>query len=183
MFIVRHFRQKQKNEEAKAKFDGAMGYLKENSSFAKWIILQLKCNSKTIDVLVNDGETFARDNSWAGPIFDFGTSGGTICWNASRPKEKGKRSAAMGLMHELGHAYQFLSEKQGVKAVMKPRLFGRCYRTKRQDGIVNSEEFIEKIEDTNVAAIELTVANEINAKLEQENASEELFEPTRDKYL
>ena len=183
MFNVRHFREKLLDAKAKSKFDDAVDYLTQNSQFANWLILQLKCSGKAIEVLVSDGEPYARENSWAGPKFDLGNSGGTICWNASRPKEKGNRSAAMGLMHELGHAYQFLSEKQGVKAVMKPRFFGRCYQTGKQQQVVRSAEFIENIEDTNVAAIEQTVATEINASLKQKNAPEELFEQVRESYI
>lgn len=177
MFLVRHWRNI-KNQEAVAAFKGAKDYLVQNSTFAADLIGDLESSDKAIEVLVNFNESTARQNAWEGPLFDSGGKGGTVHWNASRAKEAGKASAALGLMHELGHAYQFLSEKAGAKAVLKPIL--GFYRLRPK--VFDSDEFLDNFEETNVSAIELTVATEINGSLAKANAPAEALEPTRTRY-
>ncbi len=186
MFSVSHWRNAN-NVKAQKDFDAAIGYLEKNSQFAAQLITDLRQSSKTIKILVNFNEG-AEINEWRGPKFDMGKSGGEVHWNSERKKVADKPSAALGLMHELGHAYQFVSEKAGVDALLKPVL-GRMYQTGTQSKICSNpssaegKAFIEGMEDTNVAAIELTVATEINASLQKQGASADLMEPKRTSYL
>jgi hypothetical protein len=176
MFLVRHWRNMQ-NDRAVQAFNDAVAYLTQHSQLAADLIGDLRGSDKAIEVLVSFDEPAARDNGWIGPVFDRGNSGGTVTWNAARAKALGKPSAALGLMHELGHVHQFLSEKAGAKAILRP-VFGRFYRMRPE--VFHSDEFLDKFEETNVAAIELMVANEINAALG--NAAPEALEPTREHY-
>jgi hypothetical protein len=71
---------------------------------------------------------------------------GVLWLKKKRVDKVGTISAPMALMHELGHAHQYLTDKAGYEEEMKKHSFIRC------------------LEDTNCAAIENTVCQELNAR-------------------
>jgi len=169
-----------KAEEA---FRTATTYLKR-SDLARFIMEQFeKSRSKTVvkvEVYPNRG----GGNSWEPPAWKKGELGGTVFWEASRTEAGYQQfgSAAMALMHELGHAYQYLSEKKRMRDILKPKLSALSPALKRKIG--SGDDFLNKIELTNTQAIELTVANEINKEIIFARGPRyKWLEPIREHYL
>ena len=152
-----------KTRKAEEVFEKAIKYLKL-SDFARFIIEQFEDSSSTtvvqVEVPPNRG-----GNSWDPPAWKRGDLGGTVWWQAWRTEIEYQQfgSAAMALMHELGHAYQYLSEKKRVKDIIKPKLAAISSRVRRR--VARSANFLDNLELTNTQAIELTVAHEINKEL------------------
>jgi hypothetical protein len=183
MFSVRHEYSKisGNNEKAKSKFDTAIQYLKSNSSLAKMLLEELEGCPKTIEVVIVSGDGM---NGWRGPKVLQSNSGGRVDWYPDRVKAAGNRSAALALMHELGHAYQFLSNKDWLETVMKGR-YGKLWRPWRGDAVADrmkDPEIAAKIDDPNIELIETEVAKQLNTS---NNAAEGsvAFEPIRASYL
>ncbi len=183
MFIVRHEYPKRagNNEQANAKFDEAILYLKLNSTLARMLLQELETCSKTIEVVI---VTADGQNGWYGPQILQSSSGGKVTWYPDRKKEVGNRSAALALMHELGHAYQFLSHKDWLKNVMKGR-YGKYWRPWRGNAVrdrMRNPAIAAKIDDPNIEIIETEVAKQLNASNNAAVGSAE-YEPIRDSYL
>lgn len=71
---------------------------------------------------------------------------GFLWLKKKRIDKPGTISAAMALMHELGHAHQYLTDKEGYEAEIQKNKLLRC------------------LEDTNCAAVENTICLELNAR-------------------
>jgi hypothetical protein len=153
-----------KTAGSKEAFEKAIKYLKL-SDLARFIIKQFEDSSSTTVVKVEVPPNRGGGNSWDPPAWKRGDLGGTVWWQASRTEIDYTRfgSAAMALMHELGHAYQYLSEKKRVKDIIKPKLAAIFPRVRRR--VAGSANFLDNLELTNTQAIELTVAHEINKEL------------------
>jgi len=164
MFDVIDRTRNAKTPKSKAAFEKAIKYLKL-SDLARFIIEQFEDSSSTTVVKVEVPPNRGGGNSWDPPAWKRGDLGGTVWWQASRTPIGYTRfgSAAMALMHELGHAYQYLSEKKRVRDIIKPKLAAISSRVRRR--VAGSENFLENLELTNTQAIELTVAHEINKQL------------------
>lgn len=163
MFLVISDREKSLSAEAaKAEFDKAVEYLSSKSSLAKDILRDLNLSGKTIQIIV---QSSGGANSW-NPSKQY--SGGVVKWWPKRPKIAGQRSAALGLMHELGHALQFCLDPAWVKGVIKGGRRGRAL----------SPDAATKLDEPVIDAIECTVANEINASLGGGDATQ--LEPIRE---
>ena len=163
MFTVRHEYPgiSGNNEQARSKFNTAIQYLKSNSELAKMLIEELEVCSKTIEVVIISGE---GGNGWRGPKMLQSNSGGMVTWYSDRQKAVGNRSAALALMHELGHAYQFLSHKDWLETVMKGR-YGKLWRPWRGDAVAERMKdpvIAAKIDDPNIELIETEVAKQLN---------------------
>jgi hypothetical protein len=187
-FEVKHYKMTSKNNEAEQQFVKAMNFLKDYSPLAKEIIEDLEDSGSNIKVVVNDDKnqnlkTNKDFNGWRPPMIKFKKSGSLIQWWSAREKVNGKRSAELGLMHEMGHALQFLSEHKQWKRAFQPK-----YKKLIMYNGTDMEE--SQIEDTVSISLERTVANEINEMLLEEklarkisNADYELrLEPIRKAY-
>ena len=157
-------------ETAQWCFNAAENYLKQ-SDLAAFLIEELKSVPEVLTINITADDPEQVGNTWAPPSDD---SAGTVTWNVKRTliateKESKKPDAtsfetflalfkidkqqsmspALLLMHELGHACQYMS---GVKNEMFER------RDK------SDKEWKLDIENINVNAIENTVANELKEK-------------------
>ena len=138
-------------------FNVATSYLRQ-SDMAGFIINQLQQATENITINVRrDGRSEYTAPAMKGPAL-----GGTINWNMrgrvgtidcadDRPAvqwipqggdRNGILSVAMCLLHEMGHAYQYLSNKEEFRALI-------------------DEDNVIEIENVNVNAIENTVALEL----------------------
>lgn len=183
MFTIVDRSRNARTQKAEKTFITASNYLKL-SDLARFIMEQFeKSRSKTVvkvEVYPNRG----GGNSWEPPAWKKGELGGTVFWEASRTEEGYREfgSAAMALMHELGHAYQYLSEKKRMREILKPKLSALFPKLKRKIG--SGDDFLNNIELTNTQAIELTVANEINKEIVFARGPRyKWLEPIREQYL
>lgn len=172
-FEVKHYRMQSKNKDAEEQFEKAINFLKNYSPIAKEIIEDLEDCDSNIKVVVNDDKNQnSKDNKefngWRPPMIRFKKSGSLIQWWSAREKVKGKRSAAPGLMHEMGHALQFLSEHKQWKRAFQPK-YGKLIIYKGEHHMKESQ-----IEDTVSVSLERTVANEIKATLLEERIAGEI---------
>jgi hypothetical protein len=164
MFTVRHeyCRIPRYNEIAKQKFNSAIQYLKSSSELAKMLIEELEGCPKTVEVIVRNDDS---GNDWRGPKMFQSNSGGTVHWYPDRVKTKENLSAELALMHELGHAYQFLSHEDWFASLVKGRVgkfllpWRFCLVKKRMEIPAIAQQF----EDPNVQLIETEVAKQLNA--------------------
>ena len=156
---------KMTQEQANWCYDVAKTYL-EQSDLASFIIEELEA----IDELLTIEVSTSSDDGWAPPDDDDDDSAGTIEWNVTQTLDvvdkKDDRpdvnwtskidadvvatiSPALALIHELGHAMQFMTNKQAFR-----------------DRLANldDEDVLLDIENTNVNTIENTVALELIEK-------------------
>jgi hypothetical protein len=185
---------------AQEAFDAAIEYLKQ-SELATFILQGFdEREDITVIVVVNDSavphpaERTTDFNQWAPQLKagtqeegseDYGDS--IIQWWSGKKKKAGDASAALGLMHEIGHEVQFRTEYEQWKKVVKPtykKKYGAAGGV-QIDGFKMKgkakKKFIANIEDTNVVALERAVANQINAALDTDDKTR--LEPIRKAYL
>ena len=162
---------KKASEEASSLFSTAVNYLRK-SEFAQFIIDQLN-DSKSL-IKIEAGPNLASE--WNPSAFTMGNHAGSVDWCTQRKTIEEYQqygSAALALMHELGHAYQYLSEKKRSKLII---LSKKIFRIERW--------VLRKLEITNTQAVELTVAHEINKELIfMRGPNYKWLEPIRHKYL
>jgi hypothetical protein len=157
-------------DTAEAAYQNAVDYLRQ-SDLAKFLIGELEGISEvlTINVYANN----SASDAWNPPAGTATTEAGSITWNLTthvqtievksdnpalsgltkfisyfKPNVVRSMSPALVLMHEMGHACQFMTDKAHFRS--------------RMSNLTNAVRL--DIENINVNAIENTVANELNDK-------------------
>ena len=171
MFEVKDNYRPPNHEDAQKTFSIAIKYLRM-SDLARLVIDQLAESKSRIVIEVDLQGT----NLWDPSAFKIGNQAGIVRWNPRRRtllEYQQYGSAALALMHELGHAYQYLSEKTRAKLIV---LSKEVLRTDRW--------LLKNLELTNTQAIELTVAHEINKELVfMRGPGYQWLEPIRHQYM
>ena len=140
---------------AEKKFHGALEYLRI-SDMAKFVVDSLEDAEEKITIVIAEDS----ENMYAHPKGKPGSSGGIIVWNPESGlrivntkayfwNKKQTISPFLALFHEMGHAYQYLSETEGYLKFKKEQ------KEKKHERNI--------LEDTNVAALENTVALELRS--------------------
>lgn len=177
-----------KKDKHEGQFKSAIAYLKQ-SDLAAFIIGEIEADPRTIKVEISE------DPKWKNA---FRHADATVKWNPTYGLEttftprgraqdlhgrdtedlSGILSASMLLLHEIGHAYQWMGDKAGYEgqiAAMQEQL--RSGRNLPKKGFFTSKKTHHKqklqamkdrgwmiLEETNVAALENTVAMELREK-------------------
>lgn len=179
-FLVRS--QDGKSAKHKTLFNEAIKYLKQ-SQLAKEILEDMQAYPAKIEVVISESK------AWRNKYLKSKTGEPIVHWN---PWQKLKTTytkrdsidtdgvvtedlsnfiyPAVLLMHEIGHAFQLLSDPEGFDQQMKS-FQDQVRKRMQQKGILQQEAMqqLKKerrivLEETNVAAIENTVAMELRAK-------------------
>ena len=173
------------DQEARWCVSVAENYLRQ-SDLASFLWDELQRVPETLTINVHHTGSKALSNSWAPPANGVLNSAGSITWNVNRtltatevvgdepglttwqkflaaftPDKQALMSPAILLMHEMGHAYQFLSDQvvQEEGNSFRDRLELASKRAEVED-----YGPLLELENINVNAIENTVANELTAK-------------------
>jgi hypothetical protein len=168
-------------QEAQWCVDVAEHYLRQ-SDLAAFLWDELKRVPEVLTINVHHAAPGVIGNTWTPPALGVVGSAGSVTWNVNRtltatevvsdkpglttfqkvlaaftPDKQQVMSPALLLMHEMGHAFQFLSDQ-----VVQEQ--GNSFR-QRLTAVINGDKALRtEIENINVNAIENTVANELTAK-------------------
>lgn len=164
------------HEEALEKFNNAKKWLKDHSKLAKEILDDFDASDIVVPVhvlmieyksgagtIAGNYEALSGFNEYAPPDKKLGRKDWTVCWWSEKPKEANARSAELGLMHEIGHALQRLTQPTAFKEAVDPK---RGKKDIKKYG--KPKTWQEAGEDTLVISLERVVANQINTKHREE---------------
>ncbi|MDC5853905.1 M91 family zinc metallopeptidase [Vibrio europaeus] len=133
------------NEQAQAHFEAAKAYLIQ-SDLAEFLINQLDAIPEILTINVSKSTDTTQANTWG----EVDGTAGTINWNVLRVLKTRSSACEMSppllLMHEMGHACQYMSGQKGEML----------------EGLTLERRNL--LENIDVSAIENTVANELREK-------------------
>lgn len=138
----------------KEAYTSALAYLEKGSPTAKAIITALHSDKAHIDVAICTAGSEPRATKYFTSKFVFeGDGTPTVHWNPGyqldiTAGQKGFQSPALGLLHELGHAKQWLDGKA-------------AYEKRHNAAIGGSKADMEAIEEDNTKRHETVVAKEL----------------------
>ncbi len=169
------------DQEARWCVSVAENYLRQ-SDLASFLWNELQRVPETLTIHVHHAGSKVIGNTWAPPAVGAVNSAGNITWNVNRtltatevvgdepglttwqkflaaftPDKQALMSPAILLMHEMGHAYQFLSDQ-----VVQEQ--GNSFQNRLNQALAGNKTVLLDLENINVNAIENTVANELSAK-------------------